>query len=391
MREEWNTELHRILHWWMEQMVDEENGGFYGRRDVYGKLYPQAAKGVILNTRILWSFATAARMFEREDYAATATRAYHYLCDHFLDSENGGVFWMLDYQGKPLETKKQVYAQSFAIYGLSEYYLLTGNKEAKELAREIFSQLEAHSYDIDHGGGYLEAFDRNWGPLEDVRLSNKDQNAAKTMNTHLHVLEAYTHFYRVVPDLIVRKALEGLIRIFLDKFIEPATGHLHLFFDDRWNRLSDEISFGHDIEASWLLMEAAEVLGNESLLEEVKSMAQKMVDVTLEKGVDPESGALWNESGPNGHIDRNHHWWPQVEAMVGCLNAWQIDPQNRYLDACARLWDYCKRELIDDEAGEWHWGKQPDGSLMLHEDKAGPWKGPYHHTRALMEGLGRLR
>jgi len=384
----WREEAHAILQWWIIHMVDAEKGGFYGRRAHTGILEPDADKGVILNTRILWSFALGARFFGNEAYGQMAKRAYEYLLTYFWDEEHRGFKWMLNAKGEATEGKKQVYAQAFGIYSLSEYFLFSGEEKALAVAQEAFQLLEAHSWD-EQSGGYLEAFGPAWEPLDDVRLSQYDLNAEKTMNTHLHVLEAYTNLYRAWPDLQLKHSLKRLIRVFVDKFVEAETGHLHLFFDRLWELQSHEISFGHDIEASWLLWEAVEVLGDAELQQELRPLVLKMVEVTLEKGLDPDEGGIWNEADPEGLTDKSKHWWPQAEAMVGCINAWQLSADSGYLLPLESLWEFIQVHLMDRENGEWHWGIEGDGSIMTRE-KAGPWKAPYHHTRALIEALQRL-
>lgn len=388
-RAELEAELHdHILSFWRERMVDSERGGFYGRLDGAGRLHPRAAKGVVLNARILWSFAAAARHSGRDDYRRLAERAYAYLHEHFADREQGGVYWLLDCEGRPLDTKKQIYAQAFAVYALAEYYRLGGSREALDWAVRLYGLIERYSRDRQRGG-YLEAFDRDWRLLADLRLSEKDANEAKTMNTHLHVLEAYTNLYRVWPDGQLRQDLRQLIELFLARFIDPATHHLHLFFDEAWNLKSRTISFGHDIEAAWLLTEAAALAGDASLLEEVETTAVAIAAATLVRGVDADGG-LFNEAGPAGLTDTDKHWWPQAEAMVGFWNAWELSGEERYAEAARRSWGFIREYLVDRAGGEWRWGVRRDGTPMREEDKAGPWKAPYHNTRACLEMIGRL-
>ncbi|MEH0152904.1 AGE family epimerase/isomerase [Limibacter armeniacum] len=375
-----------ILSFWQQRMVDRENGGFYGRIDGDGKLYPEADKAIILNTRILWTFSAAFRQSKNTVYKQVADRAYHYLKDHFFDQEKGGVFWMLDFQGKVTEDKKQVYAQAFAIYALSEYEQIEGSGQALELAIELFGLLEKYSRDRERNG-YFEAFARDWSAMEDVRLSEKDMNATKTMNTHLHVLEAYTNLYRIWKDDRLAESLENLIVLMSSCFISE-TSHFHLFFDDDWRLLSDEISFGHDIEGSWLLAEAAEVLGDKTLIETTNALAVQMAEAAL-SGLD-EDGGLMNEASSEGLTDTDKHWWPQAEALVGWLNAWQINNDQKFLDAAGKVWDFTKAYIIDQE-GEWHWRVTKDHQLVTSEDKAGPWKCPYHNGRAMLEIMERLK
>lgn len=388
IHQELYAEAERILQFWMQRMVDEEQGGFYGRIDGHGRLYKQADKGVILNTRILWAFAAAANHFGHAAYGAMAGRACTYLLDHFVDADHGGVFWMLDCQGQPRQAKKQIYAQAFAIYALAEYYRLSREPAALEHAVALFHLIEQHSYDSKKGG-YLEAFDRNWGPLADLRLSEKDANEKKTMNTHLHVLEAYTNLYRVWPDPLLQQQLVGLIDLFLQRIIDARSGHLGLFFDEDWRLKSGEISYGHDIEAAWLLTEAVEVLDDSGRRAEVAKAAVRIAGVTLAEGLDTDGG-LFNEAGPHGITDDRKDWWPQAEAMVGFFNAYQLSADLRFHEAAIKSWRFIQRYLLDRKQGEWHWGVTRTGQPRLGEDKAGPWKAPYHNTRACLEMIARI-
>ncbi len=370
-----------ILPYWSGKMVDSVNGGFFGRRDGYDRVDDKADKGVILNTRILWTFSSAAKQLD-EVNLILARRAYHYLVSHFVDKEFGGVYWAVDFTGSPVQTKKQIYAQAFAIYALSEYYTVTLDEEALDLAKDIFSLIERYSFDqIDNG--YLEAFDREWNLLDDLRLSEKDENEKKTMNTHLHVLEAYTNLYRVWPDTVLRRQLYNLIDIFQQRILGEGY-HFHLFFDEKWKVKSSEISYGHDIEGSWLLLEAAKVLGDEKPVKAIATTCLKIADVTLAEGVDQE-GAIKNHSH-----DTDRHWWPQAEGMVGFVNSWELTGQITYLSAAIRLWEFIKNYLIDRPNGEWYWRVDDKGTVNCNEDKAGPWKCPYHNGRAILELLKRL-
>ena len=387
LKNEMEAELASILSWWMTQMVDETNGGFYGKIDGHHQLHPEADKGVILNTRILWTFAAAANSTKNKDYENIAHRAFDFLYQHFFDKKNGGLFWMLDFQGNPSQTKKQVYAQAFGIYGLSEYYELTKNEKAIELALGLFGLIENFSLDKIHGG-YFEAFTEDWQPMEDLRLSEKDANEAKTMNTHLHIMEAYTNLYRVFPNEKVKKALRGLIECHLKKFIDKKTKHLHLFFDEQWVSKSKAISYGHDIECSWLLQEAAEVLGDEKLLATVKTTALEMAAVTLENGFDESGGLLYEKEGE--HFDKEKHWWVQAEAVIGFFNAYEISEDEKYLKAALDCWAFIQENILDKENGEWAWSVLENGEVSTVEDKAGAWKAPYHNGRMCLEVLRRI-
>lgn len=389
LRQEAEAELHQILHWWQMHMTDTEHGGFYGQIDGRGKLHPQTDKGLILNARILWTFSAAARMTSDLTYTETAHRAFHYLTEHFWDELNGGVYWSVDFTGAPSQTKKQVYAQVFAIYALSEYYLLTSETESLRLATEIFHVLENHAIDPIQNG-YMEAFTDNWVLLDDLRLSDQDANESKTQNTHLHVLEAYTKLCQANPSEPILKALRNLVSLFLDHFIDPQTHHIHLFFDENWKLKSDIISFGHDIEASWLLWEAAKALNDPALMNQLKPVCLNIADATLLEAIDHE-GAVMNERhvGQN-YLDKDRIWWVQAEALVGFWNAWQLSGQIKYKEAAMRIWVFIQHWQRDIIEGEWHWAISAEGIANPAKDKAGFWKCPYHNGRAMMEILQRL-
>lgn len=374
-----------ILKFWETKMPDQEYGGFYGRVDGRGIVHKTWKKSIILNSRLLWTFSAVFQHTGKPEHLLLADRAYRYIVGHFLDETEGGVYWMLDHQGELIDGKKQVYAQSFAIYGLTEYHKIRPESNAREYAVQFFELIEKHAFDQDQNG-YLEAFDQHWNQLEDVRLSEKDLNADKTMNTHLHILEAYTNLYSVWKAEKLRCQLKNLIQIMLDKFVDDQY-HFKLFFNKNWKLLSRDFSYGHDIEGSWLLYQAAEVLDEQDLLNEVGEMAIKMVDASLE-GLDVDGG-LMNEGDSSGVRDTDKHWWPQAEAMVGLLNAWAITKNELYFNIANDIWSFTNSTLIDTD-GEWHWKVSKEGQIDYNEDKAGPWKCPYHNGRAMLELCFRL-
>lgn len=381
-------ELERILDFWIKYTQDHQNGGFIGSMLGDGTIVKGASKGAILNGRILWSFSAAYNYTKKEKYLEMAHRAFEYFTNYFIDKKHGGVYWELDVQGKPINTRKQAYAQGFAIYGLSEYYKATGNEKSLELAQEIFWTIEKFFIDKQHGG-YIEALSADWKPLADMRLSAKEANWPKSMNTHLHLLEPYTNLYRQWQNPILAKSIKRLIRIFLDKIIDRKTAHFNLLFDYDWSVKTNIVSYGHDIEGSWLLYEAAEEMNDEALIEEVGKMAMRMVNVTLQEGLDAD-GSVFNEK-EGAHLDTDKHWWPQAEAMVGFVNAWQISGDRRYLNAAERVWNFIDLHLIDHVSGEWFWRVDTDGLPYPEEEKVGFWKCPYHNTRALIEVCMRLK
>lgn len=386
---EMEAELERILDFWLRHTVDEQNGGFVGQIDFAGQVQPEAPKGSILNARILWTFSAAYRQTQRQDYLEMAHRAYKYLLDHFLDSAHGGIFWMVGAQGQPMNTRKQIYALAFAIYGFSEYYRVTQTPRALEVCQELFQWIEQHSFDPEHGG-YLEAFSQEGELLEDLRLSEKDRNDPKTMNTHLHVLEAYANLYRVWPDATLARQLEGLLRVFQEHIVDQETGHLKLFFSRDWTSTADLVSYGHDIEASWLLQEVAEVLGDAQLLQEVKAIALHMAQATAEAQL--PDGSLYHEwDREENHYDTHREWWVSAEAMVGFLNAYELTQEEAFITSSWNAWQFAQAHLLDRENGEWFWGVLDDYSRMATEDKVGFWKCPYHNARACLEVMHRCQ
>ncbi len=385
---ELETELHgHILPYWSSQMVDKENKGFYGRIDGNNRVHSTASKGSVLNARILWTFSAAFNATHEEDYLNMANKAYDYCVKNFINREKGGVYWLLDFKGNPVDKKNQIYALAFMIYGLSEYYRATGISQAAEESVNLFNLIERYSYDPSKNG-YFEAFDENWKLLDDLRLSDKDANEKKTMNTHLHILEAYANLYRTWDDPRLLNQLKNLIQVFFDKIIDPETCHFKLFFDEKWNCSNKTISFGHDIEGSWLIQEAAKVTRDENLIHKTKDIAVKIVDRVMATGFDVDGG-LFYEADEKGISDTDKHWWPQAEALVGLVNAWEITNDTKYLEHSMVVWDFIKRKIID-KKGEWYFRISKDGKPYKEEDKAGFWKCPYHNSRACLEIIRRL-
>lgn len=369
-----------ILRFWQTRMVDSERGGFYGRIDGRNNLHPEADKGAVLNARILWAFAAAYRVLHKPEYMTLATRAKDYLLAHFIDPEYGGVYWSLRADGTPLDTKKQTYAIAFAVYGLAEYVRATGDPEALQTAIRLFEAIEAHAFTDT---GYIEALTHDWQPIADMRLSDKDENGSRTMNTHLHVLEAYTNLYRIWPDQRVECQLRTLIGIFTDHIYNPANGHLDCFFDDNWNGRRDIISYGHDIEAAWLLNEALTVLSDDRLSAKVIPITTRIAMASVD-GIRPD-GSMVHEAN-----DESRQWWVLCEQVTGFIDQWQITREPRYWDYAVNAFRYILNNLIDREEGEWYWAVRQDGTLDNDNDKAGFWKCPYHNSRMCLELIERL-
>ena len=405
-----------ILRFWIRRMPDEENGGFLGRIDGQGVAHPEAEKGAILNARILWAFSASYRVLKKPEYLEMATRAKRYLIDRFFDQEYGGVYWSLDSTGQPKDTKKQFYAIGFAIYGLTEYARATGDPEALDYALELFDCIEEHAFDPVNNG-YIEACTREWGEIADMRLSELDANYPKSQNTHLHIIEPYTNLYRCLKEMReaslcnyvpsigavlpvevtvpretfdrVGAALRNLIGIFTNRILNPETHHLDLFFGMDWTRGAGRLeSYGHDIECSWLMHEAALVLGDPQVLSRVEDVV-KMVAKASEKGLNADGSMVHEANLDTGYVDTERHWWVQAETVVGFINIYQYFGDEEALQKALRCWQYIKDHLIDRQGGEWWWSCDPDGNVNHRDDKAGFWKCPYHNSRMCVELLER--
>jgi len=387
MKQEIEAELHhRILSFW-SKYGPSSKGGFVGQISLDNNVNDNADRGAVLNARILWSYSASYNLSKKEEYILMAKRAYEYISTYFYDKTYGGVYWMVDCNGNPVSTKKQIYALAFTIYALAEYYDACKEQAVLDLAIKLFEDIEKHSFDPVKNG-YFEAFSEDWQALGDLRLSLKDANEAKTMNTHLHVLEAYARLIRVWPNEKLKAQLENLVEIHLDKITDQKTWHYNLFFDEDWNIKSDEVSFGHDIEGAWLVQDAAEASGNQALIEKSKDFAVKIADVCLAEGM-AKDGSMFYERNGQGHLDTERHWWVQAEAMVGYANAYQVSGDVRFLEAVQGVWNFIK-VYISCENGEWIWGVLLDYTKNTSADKAGPWKCPYHNSRACIEILKRL-
>lgn len=378
-----------ILPFWMANSLDEVHGGFYGEVSNDLTVDRDAPKGALLTARILWTFAAAYRRYQEAAYLAMARRAYTTLLATFWDPVHGGLYWRVAADGAPLATHKQIYGQAFGIYAMAEYSAATGKREPLDRAIALYRALEAHSHDPE--GGYLEALTRAWEPKADMRLSDEDMNAKKSMNTHLHVLEAYTNLLRIWDDATLRRRHAALLDVMLNHIVDPATAHMELFFDEDWTPKSDHVSFGHDIEASWLLVEAAEVLGDSQRQGRVREIAVRMAQAVYEEGRDDDGAVLYEASPNEGIINAEKQWWPQAEAAVGFLNAYQLSGQRHFLKAALAAWDFIERYLVDQEHGGWFRYVTRDHALGTEDAaKISFWKCPYHNARACMELIDRL-
>jgi mannobiose 2-epimerase len=382
---EWRDNIRAF---WLRHAPDPEFGGFRGRIAHDLRIDPEADKGVILNARILWTFARAAALHDDREARAMADRAWEYLQRHFVDPVHGGVYWTVDHRGSPRDTRKKLYAQAFALYAFAEYGGSTRQPAPIEAAMRIFELVERHGRDPANGG-YGENYERDWSLAADQRLSEVDLDTRRSMNTHLHVLEAYATLRHVTADRRVAEALEGCLDLFFRHIIDQDSWHLRLFFDENWTSRSEVISFGHDIEASWLLCEAADALGDAARQRAAREAAVQMADSVLREGVD-EDGGLVYEADPSGIIDDTRDWWPQAEAVVGFLNAWSLSGDRRFYDAAIRTWRFIERHVVDRVHGEWHSKLSRAGAPDLSRPKVDLWKCPYHNGRMCFEAVTRL-
>ncbi len=380
--------LEDILPFWRQRTVDQRRGGFIGQMSNDLQIQDDAPKGLILNARILWTFSAAYAYTQDEQDRALARRAYEYLMDHFLDLQHGGCFWELDANGAVRDDKKKIYGEAFCLYALAEYYRVFGESQALDRAVEIFDLIEVHARDERHGG-YWEVMSCDWQPCEDMRLSDKDMNEKKSMNNHLHILEGYTNLLRVWPDRRLADGLRDLMDIFRRHILNAEQTHLQHFFDDAWSPKSDSYTFGHDIEGSWLLCEAAEVLKDESLLMEVRVLAVQMAYAVLTEGLDTDGG-LFYEGRDGRIINPDKEWWPQAEAVVGFCNAWQLTGEDAFREAAVCCWQFIQQRVVDHEYGEWFWCIRPDGTPDPSQPKVSPWKCPYHNGRCCLEIIHRV-
>ncbi|SHH60150.1 AGE family epimerase/isomerase [Clostridium grantii] len=385
LREEILKDLQEnIMPFWMN-LKDDEYGGFYGWVDYDLNLIKSTDKGGIATARYLWSFSSMYRFTKDEKYKECANHAYKFLLNNFLDKEWKGLYWMVDYKGNVTDYRKHVYTQSFGIYALSEYYRATGHEESLEMAKDLYYLIESKGFN-NKNNAYMEEFNREWDISPNEMLSENGVVADITTNTHLHVLEAYTNLYRVWPDKELKENINKLIKIFYEYIYNKDTKFLKVFFDNKWNEIIDLKSYGHDIEASWLIDEALKVIASDN-----KEYLQMVVDIAYniaKEGV-LKDGSLKNEK-EKGKDDLTKVWWVQAEAMVGFVNAYERTKDKKFLELVSGLWKYTKENVIDKRKnGEWYWSVE-ENNKPTEREIAGPWKTPYHNTRFCLEILERI-
>lgn len=378
-----------IIPFWLNHSPDHTNGGFYGRIHNNLDIDHTADKGLVLNARILWSFAAVYNLNSDPRCLGMADRAYRYLLDRFWDKKYSGTHWLLNYKGEPLNSEKKLYGQAFTIYALAEYYLATHQVEALGYAKNIFALIEAHDYD-NQNRGYLQPSTSDWSLIEDVPPASSDIDEKKSMNVHLHLMEAYSALYRVWPDESLKKRIKELIDLHLDIIINNQSYHLIIFFDEAWKAKSKVVSYGHDIECSWLLCEAAEILGEKSVGVRVRAAAIKLVEAIIAEGLSKKF-FIFHERNENGMLHQQTDWWQQAESVVGMLNAWQVTDKERYLDLAFKMWRVIEQVFVDHKYGEWFYTIKADGQPDLSLYKVSEWKCPYHNVRTCLEIMKRLK
>jgi mannobiose 2-epimerase len=386
-----------ILPWWLKNARDRGHGGFHAFIGEDMSVRDDLPRGALLTSRILWTFSAAYRHYQDPAYLEMARWAYRDLLDHFVDRQSGGIFWSVSADGKPVDAHKQIYGQVFGLYALAEYYRATGEKPALDKAIAIYRLIEQHAYD-PKDRGYFDALNREWQPDPGPK-GNLLGAAPKSQNSHIHILEGFTSLLRVWPDPGLRERQRELIELTLAHIIDPRTHHLVLFMQNDWTPIGDEISYGHDIELSWLLVEAAEVLGDPALLARTKTEALAIAQATNAEGIDTDGG-VYIEGNPAGPTNMNKEWWEQAEATVGFLNAYQLSGDPRYFAYSQRSWDFIQARFVDREHGDWHNTLQRDGTPILAittrngrtlpSAKQSIWKCPYHNSRACMEVIERV-
>ena len=401
-RQIFGDELHNnILSYWKKYGVEKDGNGFYGAVDLDNNPVPASNKTSVLNARILWTFAAAARRFPGKGYEEMAHKAYRVISEDFADREYEGYYMELDSGNKVANDIKHTYAQAFVIYSLSQYYEFNPAKEVINKIQEFFYFLDRKTKDPHHPG-YLESFTREWELYEENRMA--DNNEPKSMNTHLHVLEAYAAVYKVWKDELVKKRLTELLELFIQKIIRE-DGHLGIFFTEDFSETESSkaiCSFGHDIEASWLLWEAAEILNDPQILKTIKPLLLRMAEAVWREGVDRDGGLFLESTRHGSHVRTNKHWWLQAENLVGFMNAYQLSGEPKYWDTVKLAWDFIDSHVIDHKGGEWFTKVNRLGEPYLTEPeddpspyyrndwKIDPWKCPYHNGRAMMELFDRL-
>ncbi len=402
------THLKNIIIPYWNSMKDDEHGGFYGFRTYDLEILKKADKGVVLHSRILWFYSNAYMTLGGEENLKNAYHAYQFIRDYCVDRQHGGVYWMMHYDGSVSDSTKNAYNQAFCIYGLSSYYKATGDKEALLLAYSLFECIETYFYD---GNAYNEAYTADWRSVVESAICDQGVTASKTMNTLLHIMEAYTELYNVDLHPAVAQKLIDILEVARSRVYNPEFERLETFFDTDMKSLADIHSYGHDIEATWLLDKASDALKSglakgavgaqyearaRQIIQDTAAytsvIARKILDCAFDgEALNNECRGEISEKAGNGRAEINTEriWWVQAEAVVGFVNAWQKTGDGVYEDAAAKIADYIQNVLTDNRSGsEWFWSVTKDGAVSDHGITE-PWKCPYHNGRMCIELIKR--
>lgn len=387
--------MENILKFWHPGTLDKEHGGYRLNHDQRGVWKGQAPKALVTQARMVWFFARMARAGygDRQQMLEAADHGYRFLMERMRDPRHGGFYWRVDATGaQPLAPNKHLYGQAFALYALSEFAMASGRKDVREEAVRLFELLEAKAHDRQHGG-YLEFFNQDWSlpPPEEPGYMGVG-SGMKLMNTHLHLMEAMTAFYRATGLPLARERLIELITIEGSAVVRRQWGACSDRHRRDWTAVLDgpgnRASYGHDLENIWLLEDAlrAAAMPVEPWLE----FFRHNFDYSMRHGWDAQHGGFW-DWGPLGKPaeSRIKVWWVQAEALVSALTMFRLTGEPQYRNVFARTWDFIERHMADSTGGEW-W-PQVDEKLRAGGNKAYEWKSAYHNGRAMIECLAILR
>lgn len=373
-----------ILPYWLNKVYDDRNASFHGRIDAENRIHHDADRSAVLISRIAYSFAASFQLTGDSSLVLPMQNAVNMIERDFFDHKFGGLFWMTDASGSPIDTKKHVYAQSFGIYAYATVFAATNDKLALQQAIKLFELIESHAF-LSGSNAYHEAFSREWSPLSDVRLGDSDALEPRSTNTHLHLLEAYAALYKGWPNEVLKARIAMLIEVFLSKIYNQEGRHFYSFFDENWTPKSQVYSFGHDIETVWLLLDAARAINQPELIVRCEVIALEVANMVLDQAIDSKFGGIYNFGSNGVVVDTEKHWWAQAEAMVGLLMAYRLSGDVAHLNAVFGIWEFITKHVIDHVHGEWYFRVNRNGSPIETDDKVGAWKCPYHTSRACIQ------
>lgn len=388
-KSDFDAELRkRILPFWI-RLIDYENGGFYGTVDFHLNIDPNSPKGGVIGARHLWSFSTVYEYTKDVQHLEMARHAYEFLKNKLWDPVNGGIYWLVDYQGNPLIPVKHIYAQSFALYGLSEYTRVTKDLEALEQAVSLFHLIEKKCFD-SVSGGYFEEFSTDWQPKNNEILG-EGRSAVFTTNSHLHLLEAYTNLYRVWPNPSLLEKVHHLLDLFQDKIFNNQEHYCHVAFQRNWEPVNDTFSFGHDIETSWLVADTLDKIGADR--PKIDIINKQIAAKVAAEGMAGDGSLL--DAKVKGKVLPVRVWWVEAEAVIGFYNAFQLTGNKDYISLSESVWHYIQKSFLDPRPnGEWYArldeNGHPTSNQIISANIADEWKGCYHNTRMCLEMIKRL-